>query len=305
MAGCVDQARPFPLGPPSPKWWEHWGLLWALRRERFDAAFNFSGADRSVLVTAVLGAKESVVYQGTRIHFWQRRMIKHWIPREDFGTPVYEARRQMLARCGFKLKPARFDLQPPDPDRAWAREEIPAGAVHLSLSASFALKEWPMKNSVALARQLLAESPERRLVTSAAPNPREQARLEQFQREVADMRLLVLKENLSVTRLAAMLERCAAHVGPDSGVLHLAAALKVPTVAIFRRYADMANWLPQGPGHAYLDAPCPCMESKNPACAGTGEAACLDGISPEAVARELGRVLAEQSTAGDRTKIKS
>jgi ADP-heptose:LPS heptosyltransferase len=305
MAGCVDRARPFPLGPPSPKWWEHWGLLRALRRERFDAAFNFSGADRSVLVTAVLGAKESVVYQGARTHFWARRMIKNWIPREDFGTPVYEARRQMLARCGFDLKPARFDLRAPEEDRAWARKAIPAGAVHLSLSASFALKEWPLKNSVALVRQLLAESPERRLVTSAAPNPREQARLEQFQREVADARLLALKENLSVTRLAAMLDRCAAHVGPDSGVLHLAAALNVPTVAIFRRYADMANWLPQGPGHTHLDAPCPCMESKKPACATTGEATCLGGISPEAAARELRRVLTEQPSAVDGTKIKS
>jgi ADP-heptose:LPS heptosyltransferase len=301
MVACVDRARPFPLGPPSPKWWEHWGLLRALRRERFDAAFNFSGADRSVLVTAILGAKQSVVYQGTRKHFWQRWLVKDWIPRKGLGTPVYEARRQMLARCGFNLKPARFDFHPLEEDRAWARETIPAGAVHLSLSASFALKEWPLKNSVALAKRLLADSPERRLVTSAAPNPREQARLDQFQRELADTRLLALKENLSVTRLAAMLERCAAHVGPDSGVLHLAAALDVPTVAIFRRYTDMANWLPQGPGHAHLDAPCPCMESKNPACAGTGEAACLGGISPEAVARELGRVLAEQPG----TKIKS
>ena len=305
MAGCVDRARPFPLGPPSPKWWEHWGLLRALRRERFDVAFNFSGADRSVLVTAFLGAKQSVVHQGARKHFWQRWLIKNWIPREVYGTPVYEARRQMLARCGFNLKPARFDLRPPEEDRDWARENIPEGAVHLSLSASFALKEWPLKNSVALAKRLLAESPERRLVTSAAPNQREQARLEQFQRELADTRLLALKENLSVTRLAAMLERCAAHVGPDSGVLHLAAALNVPTVAIFRRYADMANWLPQGPRHAHLDARCPCMASENTACAGTGEAACLGGISPEAVAKELGHVLAAQSSSDGGAKIKS
>jgi ADP-heptose:LPS heptosyltransferase len=305
MAACVDRPRPFPLGPPSPKWWEHWGLLRALRRERFDVAYNFSGADRSVFVTAVLGARQSVVYRGARNHFWQRWLIKNWIPRQDFGTPVYEARRRMLAQCGFDLKPARFDLRPPEEDRAWAREKIPAGAVHLSLSASFALKEWPLQNSVKLARRLLAESPERRLVTSAAPNPREQARLEQFERETGDARALALKGTLGVTRLAALLERCAAHVGPDSGVLHLAAALGVPTVAIFRRYANMADWLPQGPGHAHLDAPCPCMESKNPPCAATEEAACLGSISPEAVAGELNRVLAEKAAAGHGAQIKS
>jgi ADP-heptose:LPS heptosyltransferase len=305
MAACVDRARPFPLGPPSPKWWEHWGLLRALRRERFDVAFNFSGADRSVFVTAFLGAKQNVVYQGTREHFWQRWLVKNRIPRQPADKPVFETRRQMLALCGFKLKPARFDLRAPEEDRAWAREKIPAGAVHLSLSASFALKEWPLKNSVTLARLWLAESPEQQLVVSAAPNAREQARLEQFQKEIADARVLVLKESLGVTRLAAMLERCAAHVGPDSGVLHLAAALNVPTVAIFRRYADMAVWLPQGPGHAHLDAPCPCMESPTPPCAIANEATCLGSISPEAVARELRRVLAEKTLAGGGTQIKS
>jgi ADP-heptose:LPS heptosyltransferase len=294
MAGCVDKACAFPLGPPSPSWWEHWGLLRALRRERFDVAYNFSGADRSVLVTAVLGARHSVVREGARRHFWQRWLIRDWIPRRDFPTPVYEARRRMLAMCGFDLKPARFDLQPPAEDRAWAREAIPAGAVHLSLSASFALKEWPLRNSVALARRLFVEAPERMLVASAAPNAREQERLQQFRRELTDARLLAFPGDMSVTRLAAMLERCAAHVGPDSGVLHLAAALNVPTVAIFRRYPDMAVWLPQGLQHTHLDAPCPCMGSVRAVCEDTGEAACLGGISPESVLRELRRLLAPE-----------
>src|SRR3974390_237188 len=45
LAPCVDRAWAFPLTAPSPPWWRHWGLLRALRGERFDAAFNFSGAD--------------------------------------------------------------------------------------------------------------------------------------------------------------------------------------------------------------------------------------------------------------------
>src|SRR5438128_2518057 len=81
MVGCVDKAWVFPLGPPSPKWWEHWGVLRALRLERFDVAFNFSGADRSVFVTAVIRAKRSLAYEGARKHFWQLWLIGDWIPR--------------------------------------------------------------------------------------------------------------------------------------------------------------------------------------------------------------------------------
>jgi ADP-heptose:LPS heptosyltransferase len=305
MVKCVDRTRPMPLGPPSPSWWEHWGLLRELRRERFDVAFNFSGADRPALVTAFLGAQNSLVRQGRRSHFWQRWFIRDWIPRVEFAGPVYEARRQMLVACGFKLSPARFDLMPPEEDRAWARENIPGGAVHLSLSASFPLKEWPLANSVKLARLLLAESSGRRLVLTGAPNPREQERLEQFKREVADERAICLAGGLSVARLVAVLERCAAHVGPDSGVVHLAAALNTATISIFRKYEDMAVWLPQGPGHAHLDAACRCLEAKSPPCAVAGEAECLGGITPEAVAGELKRVLAEKASAGGARPIKS
>lgn len=293
MVRCVDKAWAFPLGPPSPSWWEHWDVLRAIRRERFDVAFNFSGADRSAFVMAIIGAREAVIYQGARKHFWQPWLLRRWIPRTTLPSPVYEGRRNLLGMCGFNLKAARFDLTVPEIDRQWARENIPAGAVHLSMSASFALKEWPMANNLKLVQTLLADKNfDRKIIVSAAPNPREQARLEQLRREISDTRLLLLNERLSITRLAAMLQRCALHVGPDSGVIHVADALGISTVAIFRRYSDMADFLPCGPQHVYFDAPCPCMGAKNPPCARTNEAACLAGISPELVASEIQRRLA-------------
>jgi heptosyltransferase-1 len=292
MVRGVDTSWAFPLGPPSPSWWKHWDVLRALRRERFDVAFNFSGADRSAFVMAFIGARKSIIYQGARKHFWQPWLIRRWIPQTTVPSPVYEGRRYILSLCGFNLKPARFDLSVPEADGQWTRENVPAGAVHLSLSASFALKEWPMANNLGLVRHLFADKKfDRKLIVSAAPNPREQARLEQLRREISDARLQIIGERLSITRLAAMLEGCAMQVGPDSGVIHLADALGVSTVSIFRRYVDMADFLPRGPRHAYFDAPCPCMASKHPPCELTGEAACLAGISPDLVAAEICRRL--------------
>jgi heptosyltransferase-3 len=291
MVPCVDRAWAFPLGPPSPHWWEHWGVIKALRKERFDVAFNFGGADRSVFVTALVAARKTMAYQGARKHFWQPWLIGNWIPRMKLPTPAYEARRHLLKLCGLELNPARFNLQVPETDRQWARENIPSDALHLSLSASFALKEWPLANNVKLAQLLLTDEFERTLIVSAAPSAREQTRLAQFRSFVTDKRLLPVTEGLSLTRLAAILERCSLHIGPDSGVIHLAAALGVGTVSIFRRYDDMADFVPVGPRHVYFDAPCQCMGSKNPPCAPSGEAACLAGIAPELVAQEIMRRL--------------
>ena len=88
MAGCVDRAWTFPLGPPSPPWWKHWGLLRTLRRERFGVSFNFGGADRSVFVSALLRAPHSVAYRGARKHFWQPWLFRHWIPRRPLPAPA-------------------------------------------------------------------------------------------------------------------------------------------------------------------------------------------------------------------------
>ncbi|MGZ4964735.1 MAG: glycosyltransferase family 9 protein, partial [Limisphaerales bacterium] len=57
LAPCVDVAWGFPLGAKSPPWWRGIGILRALRREEFDLAINFSGADRTIFVTAFTGAK--------------------------------------------------------------------------------------------------------------------------------------------------------------------------------------------------------------------------------------------------------
>ncbi|RMG54778.1 MAG: lipopolysaccharide heptosyltransferase family protein [Acidobacteria bacterium] len=50
---------------------------------------------------------------------------------------------------------------------------------------------------------------------------------------------------LSLIDLAALLERCSAYVGNDSGITHLAAATGIPTVAIFT-VTDPAVWGPRG-----------------------------------------------------------
>ena len=100
---------------------------------------------------------------------------------------------------------------------------------------------------------------------------------------VSSERLAVLPPGMPIAELAAVLQLCRLHVGADSGVLHLATALDVPVVAIFRDYAGAKEWLPQGAGHSHLLAPCPCANSKHPPCAAKGEALCLAQITPEQV----------------------
>jgi len=225
LAACVDRPWAFPLTAPSPPWWRHWDLLLALRRERFDLGFNFSGADRTLFMTALTGAKWRVAVAGGRKHFWSHWLVREFAPRPNSELPVYEQRRQTLSACGLELASPRWDLRLPESAVRWAEARVPAAAVHFSINASTPLKEWPLEHWIELAKHLLARKPSGRIIATGSANAREQERLRSLAAGVGDDRLTVLPAGTSIAELAAALQRCRLHAGADSGVLHLAMAL--------------------------------------------------------------------------------
>ena len=291
LAPCVDRAWAFPLGPKSPPWWRHWDVIRALRREKFDLAFNFSGADRTIFLTALTGARWRLAHPGGRQHFWNSWFIREWVPRADTALPVFEQRRQVLGAAGFSLEAPRFDLRADEQAVRWAAETIPAGAIHLSANASTHLKEWPLENSIAMIKQLFRERPEQPVVATGSSRARERERLQKLATAVNNTRFQVLAD-LSIAQLAALLGRCRLHVGPDSGVIHLAMAMGVPTLSLFRDYAGLAEWLPRGVADRHLTAICACVNRKSPACGNLSAARCLAGISSEAVVSVIREQLA-------------
>jgi ADP-heptose:LPS heptosyltransferase len=282
LAPCVDKAWAFPLGSPSPRWWRHWKLIRALRGERCELAFNFSGADRTLFLTALTGARWRVAHEAGRRHFWNPWLIRHWIPRQNRELPVFEQRREALAACGFALAPARFDLSVPPDARAWATANVPHGAVHLSVNASTFLKEWPLPHWIGLTQRLFERHPVRPVVATGSAAAREQSRLRALSDAVRSQGLRTFS-GLSIARLAALLERCSLHVGADSGVLHLALALGVPTLALFRDYPGLEEWVPRGGRHRHLKTPCACVTTPRAACLDPETSQCLAGLAPATV----------------------
>jgi ADP-heptose:LPS heptosyltransferase len=285
MAPCVDRAWSFPLAAKSPAWWKHWDILLALRRQRFDAAFNFTGSDRSLFTTAFIGAARSLGYEAGRRHFWNGWLVSDWVQRATRELPVFEQRRQVLAARGFSLQPARFDLRVPEEARQWAWQTVPENVAHLSVNASTPVKEWPLEHWVELAKALLAADGQLHLAATASANPREQERLAALAKGVDDKRLVCLAGS-SLARLAAVLQRSRLHIGADSGVLHLAMALGVPTLGVFRDHAGLKEWMPVGEQHRQVVVQCRCLKDNRTDCLAAGKASCLASISVGQVAAE-------------------
>jgi ADP-heptose:LPS heptosyltransferase len=290
LVPCVDHPWAIPLTAKSPPWWKHWDVLWALRRQKFDAAFNFTGSDRSLFATAFIDAPWTICCEGSRSHFWSKWVASDWVERGNRQTPVFEQRRQVLASAGFSLEPARFDLCVPQEAKRYAQEKIPENTIHLSINASTLVKEWPLENWTALVNLLLAADASLRLAATSGPQTREQTRLEAFAKAINNPRLVCLASP-SIAQLAAVLQRCSLQIGGDSGVLHLAMALGVPTLALVRDNAGLKEWLPVGEQHQHFVTPCRCIKENLSECLTAGKSSCLGSITAEQVARMAMRQL--------------
>jgi heptosyltransferase-2 len=111
-------------------------------------------------------------------------------------------------------------------------------------------KNWPEANRASLLGHLMArtnlnlfliggEAEGDRLPRLAAPLPPER---------------VALWQNLPLTELAGRLAACAAFIGHDSGITHLAAALGVGTLVLWGETSE-AVWRPQGEGVMILREP--------------------------------------------------
>jgi len=290
LVPCVQRVWPVARNPKRSNWRGDWQTVKALRRERFDLAINLSSSDRTILWTALTGARRRVAHTGPRTPFWRTWLIPHWVPRQPPGMPIAEQHRQVLAACGLNLSAPRWEFVLPEAATLKAASLSSAGAVHLSISASTPLKEWPLANWIELAQRLLSADPQLRLLATASSQAREQARVEALARAVGSERLQTLS-GLSLAELAALLRRCRLHVGADSGVLHLAVLVGLPTVSLFRAYHDASSWTPLGSRHRVFLAPCVCVNQKVQPCAARGIAECLERVTVAEIESAVGQQL--------------
>lgn len=91
-------------------------------------------------------------------------------------------------------------------------------------------KRWTSENFVGLFEQLL-KMPDIKIALIAGPA--DENMIESITSKMTVSQPITLWNNLPLPLLAARLQACALYIGNDSGISHLAAALNMPTIAIF------------------------------------------------------------------------
>ena len=179
-------------------------------------------------------------------------------------------------------------------DRAWARDfwknkgvtpEERSKMIILHPGSGSKKKVWPLDRFVDLARALQDRCRSGILIIlGPAEGPEVQRAFEGTLRNE-----LIMAKGLTLLQLASVMEGCWFSVGNDSGVSHMAAALRLPTIVIFGP-TDQKVWSPKGEKTFVVrrEVPCsPCPQERFFQCK---DFECLRGIEMREVLKGLGKI---------------
>ena len=137
---------------------------------------------------------------------------------------------------------AIFDADPKPQLNLVARHSLPAASLALHPGSGSERKNWPEKKWLDLIAKIIVETHHPILLVGGEADV---ARI-QFLSANLPEGSLEIAENLSLVDLASRLKNCAAFLGHDSGISHLAAALDLPGLILWGDTVEEI-WRPESP----------------------------------------------------------
>lgn len=258
-----------------------WRAARRLRSRGFDAAALPHRSMRSGLLALLAGIPR-------RVGFWLAEGAPLYTQRVPWRGATYTAREALLARAlGAEPRPMKLA---PRPEWQRAAEErlrgIAAPLAALCIGSEWETKIWPVEHFAGLADRLA----ERGLHPVLLGGPGEKTLAEAVQAR-AGARCLDTTGN-RVGEALAILARSAICVGGDTGLVHAARALGVPTVAVFGPTTPSLHELGRRERAIALGIDCsPCSAHGQRRCP-LGHHRCLRDLTPERVLDACESVLA-------------
>lgn len=280
----VHQTWTVPLRKPSPPPWKNLGTLVKIRRQKYDAAITFSGADRNLFCTAGSGATERIATLH-RTRWWLPLLpLTRELPPPNRNQPMYQQKLATLQSLGWAGDHPGWSWRLPDVLKKTPPSSRGRPKVYLSISAfGSPLKEWPLGHWAEMMRTVWRTRADVHFTIGYAPNERERLRAQELlQLAKNPPGVSVLDAPLGLAELTSLLKESDLFAGLDSGVLHLAAALGLSTVSVFRDYRGKDEWMIPGQNHRVLLGPCLCDQHGRNRCGVVSQ--CLSSIEPERTA---------------------
>ncbi len=237
LAGCPEIDRILTTANPDTAkrtklgWLSDLKLAALLRRTHFDFVFELTDNDRARFFALAARTTMRCTNEHHRLkNIWRpifKKILKSDRAKMHRVEKDYTCPREILG-LPFEPGPLRFDVTKMLP---WKPE--------IYSSANFAVihpftrwpsKAWPIENWEALIPDLLKLFP--RIIISCGPDPAELASAIALESKF-DSRVGCTRGSATWNHLAWLLDKAGLYVGVDTAAMHLAAACRCPTVALF------------------------------------------------------------------------
>ena len=282
----LDRVWAMPRRRGSASLRETWPILRALRQERFDRSVDFASNDRGAILSLLIGAKQRLGWDEHGGFYGRQLCYTH---RVAPGTKLqYEAARLAQLLSGWQVPPSvslELEIRADPALEFSATQLLPEPTVLCHMAASQPNRQWPVRCWAEFYH--LAAAGGTLVVFTTAAGAREQALTDELKQIVPAATVLPPLPELTV--FLAVLKRAGVFISGDTGPLHFAAGLGVPTISLFGP-SQPERFAPVGEKHQFLKtARCPCGPGTS-RCLNVDF--CLNAITPEQVLAALPKAFA-------------
>lgn len=233
-------------------------LIKELRKKGFDLAVLFQNAFEAAIIALLSGIPRRLGYSTDGRGFLLRPSVP--IKAETLNRHQVDYYLGLLSEAGLKTDRGPLVLRLNERERFWAvyflkkngwnEGEKLAG---INPGATYgSAKRWYPERFAALADRILKEG----VKVIIFGGPSETSIVEEIKNRMVSIPILVAGST-SIRELASLIERCSVFVSNDTGPMHMAAALKVPVVALFGS-TDPNATAPLGEGHRVIQKEVEC-----------------------------------------------
>lgn len=267
-----------------------WRFAADLRRRRFDVVIDLTDGDRSAFLSWISGAT-------VRIGFNDERRLRGWCYTKVVQADVaggHRIERDLAAVKSLGIAPTdktpKLWLTPAEDGAAdkllsqlGVRPDQPI--VVLQPGARYWFKAWPSDRFAELADRLAQKYRCQILIGGS----RQEEDLARRVCHLSKCQPISLAGQTTLKQFAAVVKRASLFIGNDSGVMHIAAAVGTPVVALFGP-SNPAEWGPQGRLVYSIYKGMDCRSCFRSTCR-RGEDSCMKQISVDEVFNAAQRIL--------------
>ena len=274
----LDRVWAMPRRRGSASLRETWPLIRELRNEHFDRSVDFAGNDRGAILSLLSGARRRLGWAQPGGFFGRK-----WCYNEHVSTDSelpHESVRLARILSGWQIPtPSAMESEiRADPALLETAQKMLSekGAIICHIASSQPKKEWPIASWVEFYQ--LATAVSYRVVFTTARGDRESGLMTELRKNLPDATILPAISELPM--FLAVLSQGAAFISGDTGPLHFAAGLGLPTISLFGPSSPL-RWAPVGARHkALTGGACQC-DGHSAVCQAARH--CLTEISPQQV----------------------